>query len=154
MNSLDQSGDGLMDREFQRFLMGGLARTIAERRQYGKKSKMHRKLAMLLDRISPHDDDRRTKALHKMFDSVDDDKSGFLTATELRGLMAKHSASNGDIPSDADVMEFMDIIDENGDARLSKGNLYCLCFIMMMWSMRQTAWSGNGENRRWRCIPW
>ena len=154
MNSLDQSGDGLMDREeFQRFLMGGLARTIAERRQYGKKSKMHRKLAMLLDRISLGID-RRTKALHKMFDSVDDDKSGFLTATELRGLMAKYSVNNGDIPSDADVMEFMDIIDENGDARLSKGE-----FVLFMLHNDDLVDETDSMVGKWRklaleSIPW
>ena len=154
MNSLDQSGDGLMDREeFQRFLMGGLARTISERRQYGKKSKMHRKLAILLDRISLGID-RRTKALHKMFDSVDDDKSGFLTATEFRGLMAKYSVSNGDIPSDADVIEFMDIIDENGDARLSKGE-----FVLFMLHNDDLVDENDSMIGKWRKlalenIPW
>ena len=109
-----------MDREeFQKFLMGGLARTVAERRQYAKKSKMHRKLAILLDRIS-FGIDRRTKALHSMFDAVDDDGSGFLTATELRELMAKYADHEGHVPSDEEVMEFMEQIDENGEKRKVK----------------------------------
>ena len=65
LRSLDQSGDMLLDREeLQLFLMGGLARTMAERKQYSHRSKMHRKLAALgqdLDGI-----DRRTKALHTL----------------------------------------------------------------------------------------
>eukprot|EP00944_MAST-04C_sp_MAST-4C-sp1_P003966 g3966.t1 len=116
-------------------------------------AKTHRKLAMLLDRISLGID-RRTKALHKMFDSVDDDKSGFLTATELRGLMAKYSVNNGDIPSDADVMEFMDIIDENGDARLSKVE-----FVLFMLHNDDLVDETDSMVGKWRklaleSIPW
>ena len=88
-----------------------------------------------------------------MFGSVDDDKSGFLTATELRGLMAKHSASKVDIPSDADVMEFMDIMDENGDARLSKAEF--VLFILHNDDMvDETDSVGKWRKSALECSPW
>ena len=155
MRSLDQSGDGLMDREeFQRFLMGGLARTVKrERRQYAKKSKMHRKLAILLDRIS-FGIDRRTKALHSMFDAVDDDGSGFLTATELRELMAKYADHEGHVPSDEEVMEFMEQIDENGDMKLSKAE-----FVLFMLHNDDVVDETDSKVGQWRNhalekVPW
>ena len=154
MRSLDQSGDGLMDREeFQKFLMGGLARTVAERRQYAKKSKMHRKLAILLDRIS-FGIDRRTKALHSMFDAVDDDGSGFLTATELRELMAKYADHEGHVPSDEEVMEFMEQIDENGDMKLSKAE-----FVLFMLHNDDVVDETDSKVGQWRNhalekVPW
>ena len=139
--------------EFQRFLMGGLARTVAERRQYAKKSKMHRKLAILLDRIS-FGIDRRTKALHSMFDAVDDDGSGFLTATELRELMAKYADHEGHVPSDEEVMEFMEQIDENGDMKLSKAE-----FVLFMLHNDDVVDETDSKVGQWRNhalekVPW
>tara|TARA_B100000795_G_scaffold268191_1_gene254666 strand:+ start:935 stop:2143 length:1209 start_codon:yes stop_codon:yes gene_type:complete len=68
MNSLDQGGDGKLQREeFIAFAMGGLAKTAKERRKYATQSSMHNKLCVLLDRISLGID-RRTKSLHTHFE--------------------------------------------------------------------------------------
>ena len=62
-----------------------------------------------------------------MFDQVDDDRSGFLQASELRDLMATQCDDEGHIPTDEDVLEFMEQIDENGDMKLSKAE-----FVLFM----------------------
>ena len=156
MRSLDQSGDMLLDREeFQRFLMGGLGRTMSERRQYSRRSKMHRKLAMLLDRISLGID-RRTKALHGIFESVDTDGSGFLQATELKQLMHNTCSDSEFLPTDEDVLSFLRAIDENGDMKLSKAE-----FVLYMLHNDEESESA-GENSKigqWRTkalekVPW
>ena len=68
MSSLDQGGDGMLQRdEFITFCMGGLSQTAKQRREYAKQSPLHNKLCVLLDRISLGID-RRTKALHNMFE--------------------------------------------------------------------------------------
>jgi hypothetical protein len=68
MGSLDQGGDGMLQREeFIAFSMGGLSQTAKQRREYAKQSSMHNKLCVLLDRISLGID-RRTKALHSIYD--------------------------------------------------------------------------------------
>ena len=70
MNSLDQGGDGQLQRdEFIAFSMGGLSKSAKERRAYAKQSPMHNKLCVLLDRISLGID-RRTKALHSEFENL------------------------------------------------------------------------------------
>ena len=58
-----------------------------------------------------------------------------------------------DIPSDADVMEFMDIMDENGDARLSKAE-----FVLFMLHnddmVDETDSVGKWRKSALECIPW
>ena len=111
------------------------------------------KLAILLDRISLGID-RRTKALHKMFDQVDDDRSGFLQASELRDLMATQCDDEGHIPTDEDVLEFMEQIDENGDMKLSKAE-----FVLFMLHNDDIVDENDSKIGQWRRnalekIPW
>jgi len=156
MRSLDQSGDMLLDRdEFQRFLMGGLGRSMSERRQYSRRSKMHRKLAMLLDRISLGID-RRTKALHDIFDSVDTDGSGFLQATELKQLMHNTCNASEFLPTDEDVLNFLQAIDENGDMKLSKAEfvLYMLHNDEESESAGNTSKIGQWRTKALEKVPW
>ena len=116
---------------------------------------MHRKLAMLLDRISLGID-RRTKALHGIFESVDTDGSGFLQPTELKQLMHNTCSDSEFLPTDEDVLSFLRAIDENGDMKLSKAE-----FVLYMLHNDEESESA-GENSKigqWRTkalekVPW
>jgi Ca2+-binding EF-hand superfamily protein len=161
MRSLDRSGDMLLDREeFQQFLMGGLARSMADRKHYSRRSKMHRKLAMLLDRISMGID-RRTKALHTLFDEGvgEGEKGGFLQADQLKRLIAATMGRGGgrekvDLPDDDEVLSFLRLMDDNGDLKLSKAE-----FVLFMLHNDDILDEKESRIAQWRrqaleTIPW
>ena len=89
-----------------------------------------------------------------MLSQVDDDRSGFLQASELRDLMATQCDDEGHIPTDEDVLEFMEQIDENGDMKLSKAE-----FVLFMLHNDDIVDENDSKIGQWRRnalekIPW
>ena len=89
-----------------------------------------------------------------MLSQEDDDRSGFLQASELRDLMATQCDDEGHIPTDEDVLEFMEQIDENGDMKLSKAE-----FVLFMLHNDDIVDENDSKIGQWRRnalekIPW
>ncbi len=134
MASLDKDGNGELQREeFIAFCMGGLARSVADRREYAKQSPMHRKLAVLLDRISLGID-RRTKALHTLFEDLVEgattgdgrptralDAAGMAGAIQASGAAATEVKRNIQKRQEEDPDYTDELREEEGDSDEKKG---------------------------------
>ena len=101
--------------------------------------------------------DRRTKALHTLFDSIDKGKSGFLHANELRQLIDTTVGKDEGmvlVPDDAELDAFLRLIDENGDMKLSKAE-----FVLFMLHNDNLLDNQESGIAKWRekvlqTIPW